>query len=63
MQLEDEMLGEEGLVTPDYPADTGRDQAVLVAGGIDRLDTRKFKVPGIGVRLRTIQSNYLVRKH
>lgn len=35
MQLEDEVLGEVGLVTPDDPTDTGVDETKFVPGGIN----------------------------
>ena len=53
MELEDEMLGEVRLVSPDDPANTGVDQTEFVARGVDRLYTGKLEVPcdsQLGVR-------------
>ncbi len=45
VELEDQMLGKVGLVTPDDPTDTGVDETELVAGGVDRLYAGELEVP------------------
>jgi hypothetical protein len=54
VQLEDQVLRKHRLVTPNYPAHTSVDEAKLVAGCVDGLDTWEFEVPlwtsGLGVR-------------
>ena len=45
VQLEDEVLGQVGFVTPDDPANTSVDETELVAGDVDRLHTGKLEIP------------------
>ena len=45
MQFEDEMLWEELRVAPDDPTDSSVNQPKFVAGGIDRFDSWKLKIP------------------
>lgn len=45
VDVEDEFLGEELGVTPDDPADTGVDEAVLVAGDVDADDVGEAEIP------------------
>ena len=48
VELEDQMLGQVGLITPDDPTDTGIDETELMARSIDRFYTGKLEVP-VGV--------------
>jgi len=45
MELENQMLWEIGLISPDNPSYTGIHQPEFVSRSVDGLDTRKFEVP------------------
>lgn len=47
VQLEDEVPGKVGFVTPNDPTDAGVDKPELVAGCVDGFDAGELEVPGV----------------
>ena len=45
MKFEDKMLWQLAFIAPNDPTDSRVDKTKFMTRGIDRLDTRKFKVP------------------
>jgi len=58
VQLEDQVLRQLGLITPDDPANTSVDETEFVAGCVDRLDSGKLKVPLVTADLGVREGRY-----